>query len=150
VREETVAAGAVASVSRARDLIGGRIVTLVEVQPGQAADAFFLARFEREASLLATIDHPNVARVVASGIEHGVPYVAIERVSGRYLADLIRERGRFVATEVVALARQILAGLGAIHAAGLLHLRLTPRTILVGDDGVARITDVGIASLSDA
>jgi serine/threonine-protein kinase len=149
-REEAIAAGAVASISRARDLVDGRIVTLVEVRPEQATDAFFLARFEREACLLATIDHPNVARVVASGIEHGVPYVATERVSGSHLADLVRERGRFTAGEVVGLARQILSGLGAIHAAGLLHLRLTPWTILVGDDGVARITDVGIASLGDA
>jgi serine/threonine-protein kinase len=150
VREETIAAGAVASISRARDLVGGRMVTLVEVLPEPAADGFFLARFAREARLLAAIDHPNVVRVVASGIEQGVPFVATELVPGQTLAELVRTRGSFTAGEVVGWARQILAGLGAIHSAGLLHLRLTPRTILVGDDGVVRITDVGVASLGDA
>lgn len=150
VREETIAEGAVASVCRARDLVSGGTVRLVQVRPEQAADAFFLARFGREARLLGTIDHPNVVRVVASGIEQGIPFVATAHVPGQTLAELIRAHGRMAAGEVVGLGRQILAGLGAIHAAGLLHLRLTPRTVLVGDDGVVRITDVGIASLGEA
>jgi tRNA A-37 threonylcarbamoyl transferase component Bud32 len=148
VREETIGEGAVASTYRARDLVAGRAVTLVQVRPEQAADAFFLARFAREAHLLATIDHPNVVRVVASGIEHSVPFVATEYVSGRTLAEIVAARGPLAVAEVVGLARQLLAGLGAIHAVGLLHLRLTPRTVLIGDDGVVRLTHVGIASLA--
>jgi serine/threonine-protein kinase len=145
--EATLVAGALASTYRARDLVAGRAVTLTLIHPNQEADGFFLARFEREARLLAEIDHPNVARLVACGVENGSLFVAIEHVPGRTLADAIRERGPCGAAEATSMARQILTGLGAIHDAGLLHLRLTPRTIFLGDDGVVRITDVGIASL---
>jgi hypothetical protein len=148
LREETIVEGAFATTYRARDLVAGRLVTLTQVSAEQAADAFFLTRFEREASLLATIDHPNIVRLIASGTENGVPFVATEHVAGRELADVIGERGAPSVGEATTMARQILAGLGAIHAAGLLHLRLTPRAILLGDDGIARITGVGIAGLA--
>jgi hypothetical protein len=150
VRERTIAEGEVVSVARARDLLTGRAVALVQMRPERAADAFLRARFAREARLLEAIDHPNVVRVIASGIEHGQPFIATEAIAGRTLAEIVRARGPLPAGEAIGLARQMLAGLGAIHAAGLLHLKLTPRTILVGDDGNLRITDIGIASLEGA
>lgn len=150
LREETIVEGEFATTYRARDLIAGRPVTLTQVSADQAADAFFVARLEREARLLASIDHPNVVRLVTSGVEQGVPFVACEHVPGRTLAEVIETRGALTVGDATTMARQILAGLGAIHAAGLLHLRLTPKNILLGDDGVARIAGVGIAGLGAA
>ncbi|HKG26046.1 MAG TPA: serine/threonine-protein kinase [Thermomicrobiales bacterium] len=150
LREETLAAGAYATTYRARDLVAGRVVTLTQLSAEQAADAFFLDRFAREADLLARINHRNVVRLVASGAEGGVPFVATEHVPGQDLATFIDARGAMSARDAASMARQVLAGLGAIHVAGLLHLRLSPRTILLGDDGVVRITGVGIAGLGSA
>ncbi len=147
LREELIAEGALATTYRARDLVTGRRVTLTQLTTEQAADGFSLARFEREVRLLETIDHPNLVRLIASGTEHGVPFVATEYVAGRELAEVLGERGSLSVGEATTIARQVLAGIGAIHAAGLLHLRLTPRSILLGDDGLARITGVGIAGL---
>jgi serine/threonine protein kinase len=147
LREDTVVVGSVASTYLARDRITGHAVALTLIHPAQAVDPIFVARFERETRLLASIDHPNVVRLTAYGSDAGVPYFATRFVPGRTLAEVIRERGALSVTEAVTVVQHVLAGLGAIHAAGMLHLRLAPEVVLVGEDGVVRIAGTGIAAL---
>jgi serine/threonine protein kinase len=149
-RDDVIAAGDVATTYRAYDSLTGQPVTLIEFHPDQIVDPSielsFSARFGRESKVLAAINHPNVIRVVAWGNEFGRPFLAIESVSGRTLAEVIRDRGALPPGNAATIIRQILAGLGAIHAAGLLHLKLTSRAVLLGDDGIVRITEVGLTA----
>jgi tetratricopeptide (TPR) repeat protein len=100
-------------------------------------------RFEREGEL--RLDHPNVVRVIDSGVDGASAWIAFELVSGRSLAERLVERGRLEIAEVLSLARQAAAGLAAAHAAGIVHRDLKPSNLLVGDDGALKIVDFGIA-----
>lgn len=149
-RDDVTVAGDAATRYRAWDGLTGQFVTLIEFHPERivdtAIDRSFSARFARESQVLAAINHPNVNRVVAWGSESDRPFLVVAAPPGRTLAEAIRDQGAFTPTEATSIVRQILAGLGAIHEANLLHLKLTPRTIHIGDDGVIRITDVGLTA----
>ena len=69
----------------------------------------------------------------------------MQYVAGRDLRDTLEERGRLPAEEAVAVGRAVLGGLGAIHLAGIVHRDIKPSNILIGTDGVVRLTDFGVA-----
>lgn len=149
VRQDQIAESRLAVTYRARDLETGETVVLTEVRPDQAADRSFVHRFTRETHLRASIHHPNVQRLIASGSGDRTPFFAMEDRPGRTLDQLLDDAGPIEQVEAVRIARSILAGLAAIHAAGLLHLRLTPAVVHVGDDGVVQIGGFGITALRD-
>ena len=132
-------------VYRARDLKLGREVALKVLPSLFTDDPDRLTRFDREARLLASLNHPNIAHVY--GLEQGtgdVRAIAMELVDGATIADIIAQRALPV-SEVLTLARQIAAALESAHDAGIIHRDLKPANIKVREDGTVKVLDFGLA-----
>jgi eukaryotic-like serine/threonine-protein kinase len=133
----------VAITYRARDIGCGRTVALKLFSP-EYADLTALTRWEVSAE--AAIEHPNVVQVSDYGVHEGQCYVVRQYVADRTLRQFIDEQGPLAPAAAMEIVRQMLRGLSAIHAAGVVHRHLTPQNILVGDDGLVRVSDFGILS----
>jgi serine/threonine-protein kinase len=99
----------------------------------------------REARTAAGLSHPNIVGIFDVGEEDGVPYIVMECVEGRTLAQLLAENGRLDPDRTVDLILQACAGLEHAHAAGLVHRDIKPQNLLVRDDDTLKIVDFGIA-----
>ncbi len=126
-----------------------RPVALKLIAPRHAADAEFRDRFEREARLAASIDHPNVVPIYAAGEEDDRPYLVMRLVKGTDLQALLRDRGRLEPREATHLVAQVAAALDAAHAAGLVHRDVKPANVLLDGDHVY-LTDFGLTRLAGA
>ncbi len=105
----------------------------------------FLERFLREAQLAARIDHPHCVFVLGGGEVGGQPFVAMELLSGRSLATLVRERGPLPTTEAVRLMLDVCDGLQAIHDADIVHRDIKPSNCLLTEDGRVKVSDFGLS-----
>ncbi len=105
------------------------------------------ARFQREIAALSRVEHPNVVRIFQVGQDHGYCYFAMELLDGESLRERIERCGLLPPAEVIAFGGQLLAALGAVHAAGIVHRDVKPENVLVTADGSLRLTDFGIARL---
>jgi eukaryotic-like serine/threonine-protein kinase len=137
--------GAMAVVDLARDVELDRPIALKRLAENLARDGDLHRRFLREARLAARIAHPNVVRVFDVGVDGDRPFIAMEYVEGETLAELVARRGRLPAAEAAGLGRQACAGLAAVHEAGLVHRDVKPQNLLLGNDGVLKVGDFGIA-----
>ena len=137
-------AGGMGEVYRGRDTRLKREVALKVLPPLFAQDSERLARFAREAEMLAALNHPNVAAIY--GIEEfdSSRAIVMELVEGETLAERIA-RGPLPADEALILARQIIDALEAAHAQGIVHRDLKPGNIKVRPDGTVKVLDFGLA-----
>jgi serine/threonine-protein kinase len=106
-------------------------------------------RFEVEARAAASLNHPHIVCVHDSGAHNGTPYIVMERLSGRTLADVIAH-GPLPQPQVRSILDDILSALTAAHAAGILHRDIKPANILFTDLGQTKVADFGIAKSADA
>jgi len=135
-----------ATVDLARDVELDRPVALKRLAENLSRDEDLRRRFLREARMAARLAHPNVVRVFDVGEDDdGRPFIAMEYVEGETLADLVGRRGPLPAGEAAALGVQACAGLAAAHAAGLVHRDVKPQNLLLGNDGILKLGDFGIA-----
>ena len=136
--------GGMGEVYRARDGKLGREVA-IKVMPDELAhDAERLARFEREARVLAALNHSNVATLYGFETHDGAGFLVMELVEGETLADRIA-RGPVPVGEALPLFVQIAEGLEAAHAKGVIHRDLKPANIKAKEDGAPKILDFGLA-----
>ena len=147
-------AGGMGEVFRARDLTLNRDVALKVLPEAFAADPDRLERFQREAQLLASLNHPNIAAIY--GIEEApaqsgarapaapVRALVMELVDGPTLADRIA-RGAIPAAEALPIASQIVDALEAAHEKAVIHRDLKPANIKVRGDGTVKVLDFGLA-----
>jgi len=142
-------AGGMGSVYLARDPVLKRLVAVKVMAPGLAADAAARARFEREAQAVASISHPNVVAVYSVGaLENGVPYLVMQYVEGRTMADRIAEGGPLDAPTARRVLGEVSSALAAAHRKGVIHRDIKPSNILWDDEsGRALVTDFGIAAV---
>ncbi len=144
--ERPLGHGGMATVYLGHDSELDRPVAVKLLAENLAGDEAFRQRFVREARLAARLSHPNVVGVYDAGEEgDGRPYIVMEHVEGETLADLLRERARLPADEVVGLALQACRGLAHAHEAGLVHRDVKPQNLLLRRDGTLKIADFGIA-----
>ncbi|HLY47687.1 MAG TPA: protein kinase [Solirubrobacteraceae bacterium] len=123
--------GGMGVVFRATDLALDRPVALKLIAAEVAGDRVFRARFEREARLAASIDHPHVVAIHRAGEEDGVPYLTMRYVDGPDLRGVVSAIGPLAAPRATALLCQIAAALDAAHALGLVHRDVKPTNVLV-------------------
>jgi eukaryotic-like serine/threonine-protein kinase len=137
-------AGGMGEVYRARDSKLGRDVALKILPPSVAADHDRVARFRREAQLLASLNHPNIAAI--HGLEElgGVPVLVLELVDGQTLADRL-VHGPIPSDEAFTIAQQIAQALEAAHEHGIIHRDLKPANIKLRSDGMVKVLDFGLA-----
>jgi len=143
--ERLLGEGAAATTYLARDRVLDRLVVIKSLHGRWSDDPVARARFEREARAAAAIDHPHVVGVYDYGAHQGSAYLVLRYVEGGTLRRQLTAHGRLSADEATRIVGQILAGLDVIHAAGLVHRDVKPENVLVGTDGLLRLTDFGIA-----
>jgi hypothetical protein len=145
--------GAMGEVYEAIRLSDERPAAVKLLLPHVLAQPAFIQRFVREAKVVASLDAPNVVRVLdVSPPDAPLPYLAMERLVGRDLSELLRERKRLGVRGVQAMLRQVGAGLDAVRGAGIVHRDLKPRNLFLAQDGgteVWKILDFGVARLVD-
>ena len=145
-------AGGMGEVYRARDTRLKREVALKILPESFASDADRLARFQREAEVLAALNHPHIAAIygIEDGLAEADPHVralVLELVEGDTLADRIA-RGAIPLDEALPIARQICEALEAAHEQGIIHRDLKPANIKITPDGVVEVLDFGLAKLA--
>jgi len=135
-------------VYRARDRKLGREVALKILPEAFASDPARLARFEREARMLASINHPALAAIY--GLEESGPlrYIVMELVPGETLGELLA-RGPLPLSDALRIARQIAEGLEAAHEKGIVHRDLKPSNVKVTPEGRVKVLDLGLAKALD-
>ena len=142
--EQPLGQGAMGTVLLARDTLLDRVVAVKILADHLAADEGFRRRFIQEARLAARLCHPNVVQVFDAG-DDGRPFLVMEYVDGETVADRVARHVEFSADELVGLAAQLSAGLAHAHAQGIVHRDVKPHNVLLRRDGVAKLTDFGIA-----
>jgi serine/threonine-protein kinase len=143
-----IGAGGMGEVYRAHDAKLGRDIALKVLPESFAADPDRLARFHREAQVLGSLNHPNIAQIYGfedSGATHAL---VMELVEGPTLADRI-QHGAIPLAESLAIAGQIVAALEAAHEQGIVHRDLKPANVKVRDDGTVKVLDFGLAKALD-
>ena len=140
--------GGMGEVYRARDTTLDRDVALKVLPDAFTADPDRLARFEREAKVLASLNHPNIAAIYGLEEAEGVRALVLELVEGPTLADRIKQ-GPIPLDEALPIAKQIAEALEAAHEAGVIHRDLKPANIKVRDDGTVKVLDFGLAKALD-
>ena len=139
-----IGAGGMGEVYRARDARLDRDVAIKILPPAFASDSERLARFEREARVLASLNHPNIAQVYGVEEAAGSRALVMEFVEGDDLAQRLA-RGPMPVADVIRVARQIAQALDAAHERGIIHRDLKPANIKVRDDGAVKVLDFGLA-----
>jgi len=142
-------AGGMGQVYRARDTKLQRDVALKILPDSFIHDPDRLARFTREAQVLASLNHPNIGAIYGFEDSGAVHALVLELVEGPTLADRIA-RGPLPVDEALAIARQIAEALEAAHEHGIVHRDLKPANIKVRDDGAVKVLDFGLAKLTEA
>ncbi|MFN3705110.1 MAG: protein kinase domain-containing protein [Thermoflexales bacterium] len=144
-----VAAGGMAIVFKGHDMLLNRVVAVKVLRESFARDALLVERFHAEAQAAASLSHPNivtifdVGREVIAGIEQH--YIVMEFVNGYDLRHKLRLGKALDISEAMDIGQQICAGVGYAHRRGFVHCDLKPPNILIGADGIVKITDFGIA-----
>ncbi|GIH68124.1 protein kinase domain-containing protein [Sphaerimonospora thailandensis] len=111
-------------------------------------DAKTVQRFEREVRIMRRLDHPNLPRTIAGGVDvSGLPYLAMELFDGYTLRDLVAEHPQLPVAWVAALGAQIAAGLSAAHAADVVHRDLKPSKVMLLRGGVVKVLDFGMGRI---
>ena len=137
-------AGGMGEVYRARDTNLERDVAVKVLPAGLTSDSEKLKRFEREARMLAALNHPNIAQIYGFERNDGVHALIMELVDGSTLRERI-SRGPILVREAVQIAGQVVMALVAAHEKKIIHRDLKPANIKVRDDGTVKVTDFGLA-----
>jgi serine/threonine protein kinase len=145
---ESLGAGGMGEVHRARDTRLGREVALKVLPEAGSADAGRLRRFAREARAVAALDHPNILAIHDVGSHQGRPYLVTELLEGDSLQVRLVEGGLTVAG-ALELAIPIAQALAAAHAKGIVHRDLKPANLFLTKDGRVKVLDFGLAKLSE-
>ena len=145
--EARIGSGGMGEVYRGVDTVLDRTVALKILLPQFARDANFVDRFRREAQAAARINHPNIVGIYDSGSDGETPFIVMEFIEGRTLADFMSGGGRFTAVHAVEVTEKICDALAFAHAAGVIHRDIKPANVMVTRKGEVKVMDFGIARI---
>jgi serine/threonine-protein kinase len=131
----------------ARDLELPRDVAVKILHARRLESADAVERFEREARTLAGLAHPGIVTVIDRGEHDGRPFIVFEHVNGQDLRARIAARGHLKPAEALAICSQVADALAYAHRQGVIHRDVKPHNVLLTEDGVAKLTDFGIARI---
>jgi serine/threonine protein kinase len=140
-----IGAGGMGEVYKAHDTKLGRDVAIKVLPEAFAQDAARLARFQREAKMLAALSHPNIATIYGLEQSNGASYLVMELVSGETLADRVKREGALPVEEALKIAVQIAEALEAAHEKGIIHRDLKPANVKVTPESKVKVLDFGLA-----
>lgn len=146
--DEPIGAGGMGQVWRARDLRLDRDVAAKVVDLATLGDPSIGARFWQEIVATARPNHPNIVTVYDGGVDGSTAYLVMELLRGRDLARVLAQQGPLPLRDGLLIAAQIVQGLAAAHAAGLIHRDIKPGNVMILD-GQVKLLDFGIAQLAD-
>mgnify|MGYP000886818188 CR=1 FL=1 len=137
--------GGMATVYTARDNVLNRKVAIKVLKDEFTTDEEFVKRFNSEAQAAASLSHPNIVSIYDVGNEDGIYYIVMELVRGKTLKQIITEEGALPWKWSVNIAMQIASALETAHKNNIVHRDIKPHNIIITEDGVAKVTDFGIA-----
>lgn len=144
---EELGRGGFGTVYKAEDQVLGRIVALKVLHPALVIDPTFLDRFKQEARTAARLDHPNLVQVFDFGEVEGNFFITMAYMSGGSLRDLISREGKLSQESAIQIFQQTAAGLTYAHKKNVIHRDLKPGNILLDENGIARVSDLGFAKV---
>jgi len=147
---QTVASGGTAVLFKAVQTSLDRVVAVKRLHQHLTHDENFTARFVLEAKAAASLDHENIVRVIDFGIEDGCYQMVLEFVEGESLSDIMQRWRPIKCDLALSVVRQICLGLEHAHAKGIVHRDIKPGNIMLTRTGIAKITDFGLAKLTQA
>ncbi|HYO87789.1 MAG TPA: serine/threonine-protein kinase, partial [Candidatus Limnocylindrales bacterium] len=145
--EAPMGQGGMATIYRATQSRLGRVVAIKMMHPAFVQDAAFLTRFEREAQIVAQLDHPHIVPVYDFSDYNGQPYLIMKYIDGTTLKQAL-EAGPMTAADVLRIMTPIAAALDYAHRQGVLHRDIKPSNILLSADGTPYLTDFGLARMA--
>ncbi|MCY3021590.1 MAG: protein kinase, partial [Planctomycetota bacterium] len=137
--------GGMGAVYQAKDTRNEQIVALKVLPRSRAKDKAFLQRFEQEARAAFELDHPNIVHGLDVGQADGYHFLVMEFVQGHDVYALLEQKGRLSEKEALVILEQIAAALDHIHGEHLVHRDIKPENIIVTEQGVAKLADMGLA-----
>jgi eukaryotic-like serine/threonine-protein kinase len=137
------------SVYRARDRVLDRTVAVKLLPAELASDDQAADRLQREARSAARLNHPRIVSVFDAGLADGTPYLVMEYVEGRTLAQELQDHGRLSPGRAASIAAGIAEALAAAHAAGVVHRDVKPGNVLLVDGDEVKVADFGIARATE-
>ena len=148
--EAPVGQGGFGIVYRANDPVLDRPVAIKLLAPHLGADVSANSRFQREASLIASLKHTHIASIYEFGEHESRPYIAMEWIEGRTLKQLLADEGALDQERAISLLRQLADALDYAHANGVIHRDLKPSNIIVNSLDQVTVVDFGLAWVADA
>lgn len=140
-----VGAGGMADVYKGKDTMLNRYVAIKVLKKEYREDDNFVRKFRSEAQAAAGLLNPNIVNVYDVGEDRGLYYMVMELVEGITLKEYIARKGKLSHKEVISIAIQMCTGIGAAHAADIIHRDIKPQNIIISRDGKVKVTDFGIA-----
>lgn len=143
---EKIGDGGMAVVYKAKCRLLKRFVAVKILKPEFIQDVKFVENFKRESHAAASLSHPNIVSIYDVGQEGNIHYIVMELVTGMPLSEMIKAEAPMDYNKAIDITKQIAAGLSAAHKNGIIHRDVKPHNILITEDGIAKITDFGIAT----
>ena len=142
---EKIGEGGMAVVYKAKDRLLNRYVAIKILRPEFTQDEQFLDSFKRESQAAAGLQHPNIVSIYDVGRTGNINFIVMELVDGRPLSDFIKEKGHLDYKTTIDIAKQMASALSIAHKHQIIHRDVKPHNIMITSDGVAKLTDFGIA-----
>lgn len=147
---KSIGEGGMADVYLAYDAILKREVAIKVLRGELNEDPINLQRFQREASAITNLSHPNIVEVYDVGETNKKNYIVMEYVPGKTLKQLIKQRGAINTTEAINIMKQLVSATAHAHHNDIIHRDIKSQNVLIKDDGTVKLSDFGIASTGDS
>ena len=147
---EKIGEGGMATVYRAKCRLLNRFVAIKVLKSEYSKDETFVKRFRAEAQSAAALTHPNIVSVFDVGEEDGINYIVMELLESKTLKDYIEENGALRNELTLKIAAQIASALETAHKSHIIHRDIKPQNIVLNKNMVAKVTDFGIAKITNA
>ena len=142
---EKIGDGGMAVVYKGKDRLLNRFIAIKILRPEFTKDATFVENFKRESQAAAGLTHPNIVGVYDVGREGNINYIVMELIEGRTLNDIIEDEAPMDYKKVIDISKQVAAALKIAHKNKIIHRDVKPNNIMITNDGIVTLDDLGIA-----